>query len=296
MREDGQSAIQLGFIGFGEASQAFLGGFQMETPVSSSAFDIKSRNPEGAEKLASAYHTTGTKGAAAPQEVLRGTQAVFCLVTADQAVHAASEAAPFISHGVFWFDGNSCSPGAKKRSARLIDAAGGRYVDMAIMAPVYPKRHQTPVLLSGPHAEPAAEFLAALGMNITVVGPEIGTASSIKMIRSVMVKGLEALTAECFLAARKAGVDDKVINSLIASDPAMDWCHRGAYNLERMLVHGARRAAEMREVAITLQELGFDGAMASATADWQARLAALNLEAGADDLIARSDRILAALG
>jgi 3-hydroxyisobutyrate dehydrogenase-like beta-hydroxyacid dehydrogenase len=295
MRGDIESAVRLGFIGFGEASQAFLSGLQTETTVSASAFDIKSRDPKAAEKLASAYHATRTKGATSPQEALNGTQGIFCLVTADQAVHAASEAAPFVSQGTFWFDGNSCSPGAKKRSASVIAAAGGRYIDMAIMAPVYPKRHKTPVLLSGPHAEQAADFLKTLGMNITVVGPEIGTASSIKMIRSVMVKGLEALTAECFLAARKAGVDDNVINSLIASDPAIDWRLRGAYNLERMLVHGARRAAEMREVSMTLQELGFDGAMASATADWQAHLAALTLDAGADDLTDRLDRILAAL-
>jgi len=295
MGGDEKSVVRLGFIGFGEAAQSFLAGFQTETAVSASAFDIKSRDPKGAEKLASAYHATGTKGASTPQEAMSGTEAIFCLVTADQAVNAANEAAPFIPQGTFWFDGNSCSPGAKKRSAEVIDAAGGRYVDMAIMAPVYPKRHKTPVLLSGPHAKAAADFLASLHMNITVVGPEIGTASSIKMIRSVMVKGLEALTAECFLAARKAGVDDRVINSLIASDPAMDWRNRGAYNLERMLVHGARRAAEMREVALTLQELGFDGAMASATADWQARLAALHLDARADDLIERTDRILAAL-
>ncbi len=115
------------------------------------------------------------------------------------------------------------------------------------------------------------------------------------MIRSVMIKGFEALTAECFLAARRAGVDDAVIASLQASDPGVDWPARGAYNLERMMAHGTRRAAEMREVAATLRELGLPDRMAAAAALWQDQIADLGLAPGTPDLAARADRILAAL-
>ena len=114
-----------------------------------------------------------------------------------------------------------------------------------------------------------------------VAGPRVGDASTIKMLRSVMVKGLEALTAECLLAARRAGVEGAVLASLQASDPGFDWTARSAYNLERMMVHGRRRAAEMREVAATLRELGLPDRMAAATADWQAELGALGLAGGA---------------
>ena len=115
------------------------------------------------------------------------------------------------------------------------------------------------------------------------------------MLRSVIIKGMEALTAESFLAARRAGVDMQVLASLMASDPGMNWPARGAYNLERMLSHGPRRAAEMQEVSATLRELGLPDAMATATAEWQARIGALALDPGPDDLGARSDGILAAL-
>ena len=61
--------------------------------------------------------------------------------------------------------------------------------------------------------------MAALDMRPRVIGDKVGDASAIKMIRSVMIKGLEALTAECLLAARRAGVADAVLASLQNSDP-----------------------------------------------------------------------------
>jgi 3-hydroxyisobutyrate dehydrogenase-like beta-hydroxyacid dehydrogenase len=166
---------------------------------------------------------------------------------------------------------------------------------MAIMAPIYPRRHLTPVMLAGPDAPVAKRALAGLGMRPQVVGPEIGQASTIKMVRSVMIKGMEALTAECMLAARRAGVLDAVLESLMASDPGIDWRERSAYNLERMMVHGTRRAAEMREVAGTVEHLGLPARLSRAVAEWQAELGRLGLAAGEDDVTARADRILAVL-
>lgn len=281
----------LGFIGFGEAAEAFATGLGPAI-TGAKAFDTKLEDPAQAalprDRAAKAGVTLDPDRAA----VLGPAGAVFCLVTADRATAAAGECAGLLPEGAFWFDGNSCSPGAKRQSAQVIEAAGGRYVDVAIMAPVYPRRHQTPLLIAGPHAEAAAELLAALGMNARIMGEKVGDASSIKMMRSVMIKGMEALTAECLLAARRAGVEDKVLASLSASNPDIDWPVQAAYNLERMMVHGKRRAAEMREVTATLQELGLPDGLARATVDWQQRIGDLGLEPGADDFTARADAIL----
>jgi 3-hydroxyisobutyrate dehydrogenase-like beta-hydroxyacid dehydrogenase len=132
-------------------------------------------------------------------------------------------------------------------------------------------------------------------MQAEIVGATVGQASSIKMLRSVMIKGLEALTAECLLAARAAGVEGRVLASLAASDPQVDWGARGAYNLERMMVHGTRRAAEMREVAATLRALGLPDRMTAAVVDWQAELGSLALDPGPDALGERADRVLSRL-
>jgi 3-hydroxyisobutyrate dehydrogenase-like beta-hydroxyacid dehydrogenase len=165
------------------------------------------------------------------------------------------------------------------------------------MAAVHPKRNMTPLLIAGPHAEAVAPLLIDLPMAPRVVAGEVGAASSIKMIRSVMVKGLEALTAECVLAAVAAGVEDEVLGSLMRSHPGIDWPGQAAYNVERSMVHGARRAAEMEEVARTLTDLGLPADMARATVDWQRRIAAAGVE-GVDDAAgpkALSDLLLPAI-
>jgi 3-hydroxyisobutyrate dehydrogenase-like beta-hydroxyacid dehydrogenase len=153
------------------------------------------------------------------------------------------------------------------------------------MAPVHPARHQTPVLLAGPHAQAIESVMQELGMKPAIAGPEVGQAAAIKMVRSVMIKGMEALTAECFLAATRAGVEPQIVASLAKSFPALDWKKIVAYNLERMANHGTRRAAEMEEVADTLRELGIDPHMASATVQRQRQMGA----------IGKSDSVQAAL-
>jgi 3-hydroxyisobutyrate dehydrogenase-like beta-hydroxyacid dehydrogenase len=163
------------------------------------------------------------------------------------------------------------------------------------MAAVHPKLNHTPLLLAGEWAVDAAAALRALDMRPEVAGDRVGDASSVKMIRSVMIKGLEALTAECILAARRAGVEQAVLASLEASDPDVKWRKRGAQQLERMMVHGIRRAAEMREVAATLRDLGLPDRMAGATALWQDEIGALALRGGEEDLIDRADRVLSSL-
>ena len=291
-----RSAIaRLAFIGFGEAARTFLGAWDDDRPLSLGAFDIKSERAETRTTIHKAYADHGVDGAETPAEALAGATAALSLVTADQALAAAEAGAPHLAPGAWWFDGNSCAPDTKRRAAAAVARHGGRYVDMAIMAPVNPLRLRVPVLLAGPDAAEGQKVLETLGFSPALAGAEVGQATAIKMIRSVMIKGIEALTAECFLAARRAGVEEAVLASLGRSDPQTDWPRRGAYNLERMMRHGARRAAEMREVAVTLADLGLPDGMTRACIDWQARIAAAGLEAGPEDLAARADAILGAL-
>ena len=113
-------------------------------------------------------------------------------------------------------------------------------------------------------------------MKFEIVSDQVGDASTVKMVRSVMIKGIESLTIECLLAAVKAGIDDRILDSLEKTFPGMDWARRASYMLERVTLHGERRAAEMREVTATMDDLGIGGTMAAATAarqQWVADLA-----------------------
>lgn len=292
--------VQIALLGFGEAAQAFTAGWS-ELPRNPfagqlAAYDVKVEDPSQREALEQACMQLGVRCAADLRDALGGRGAVFSLVTADRALEAAQNAASSIEAGTFFFDCNSCAPSTKSRSAEVLSAHGARYVDVAVMAPVYPGRHRTPLLIAGSHAQEAATLLADLGMNAKIAGNEPGQASTIKMLRSVMIKGLEALTAECVLAARRAGVEEAVLSSLQASDPGIDWIRRSAYNLERMMVHGGRRAAEMQEVAQTLRDLGLPDRMTKAAVDWQSQIASLSLKADEEPLGERADRILHQIG
>lgn len=283
---------RLAFIGFGEAARAFLTGWGEGRPPSVSAYDRKTDNTETRGAMNAAYGDHGVRGGFTSAEAVDGADAVFSTVTADQALVAATEAAPTLPAGAVWFDCNSCAPGTKRAAAKVIENAGGHYVDVAVMAPVHPKLHKVPLLIAGPAAERAVAVLGALNMEPVVSGADVGQASSIKMIRSVMVKGMEALMAECFLSAKRAGVEEEVIASLEASHPDIQWRSRGAYNLERMVVHGTRRAAELREVARTVDELGLLPVMSAATAQWEDKLAGLVDATDAPGLAPMLTRIL----
>lgn len=249
----------LTLIGYGEAGRTFARAARWESRAR--AYDIKTDMPQTRAAMLAGYETGGVVPCENARDALNASPAILSLVSADQALPAAENAARHISPHALYFDMNSVAPDTKRAAARLIETAGGRYVDVAVMAPVDPARLAVPLLLCGPYANAGAEILAVLGFtNGRVVKGDVGRASSIKMIRSVMVKGQEALTAEMMLAAEQAGVVDEVLASLGGG-----WDAKAEYNLERMKTHGHRRAAEMEEVAKTLTALGVEPLMTSGT-------------------------------
>ncbi len=248
---------RIALIGFGEAAAAFaVAGHWLELV---SAFDIDPlRRPAMVE--------AGVKVSDHAEAALAGAELILSLVTADQALAAAKAYAPLLEKGAIWCDMNSVAPTTKRDAAHAIDAAGGRYVDVAILAPVYPSGMKVPLLLSGAASFDACTALVDCGFeHVRMVGDDVGKASSIKMIRSVMVKGVEALTDEMIAAADAAGVRDEVLGSLDRSDPSQLWAERAAYNIERMKTHGTRRASEMEESVKTLAALGVDPIMTRGT-------------------------------
>lgn len=302
MTESTLATGSIAFLGFGEAARAFLDGWRKSSGFTArvSAYDIKTDSPDPqarAEKRAD-YAAANIIGASAAHEAVAGADAVFSVVTADQAHEAALAAAQGLRKGALFFDCDSCAPQTKAATAEDIEAAGGRYVDVAVMAPVHPRLNRTPLLVSGPHAEAAALALASLDMSARIHEGPVGAASSVKMIRSIMMKGLEALVCECVLAGTKAGVIETVLDSLDDAYPGFDWKKRSAYMLERVMTHGVRRAAEMREVALTVDLFGLNGDMSRASVGWEQTIGELGLRATAAeaaDYRALAGRILAAL-
>ncbi len=257
-------------IGFGEAAGAFAGAWSVPT----AAYDLKLDDPAACDAMLvrmAAYRVVAAHDLAA---AIEGADLILSLVTAGSALDVAITAANVIAPGKLYCDLNSVAPETKRAAQAVIERAGGHYVDVAVLAPVFPKRLAVPLLVSGAHVADAAAALTSAGFtNVSVLDGPVGAASSVKMIRSVMVKGIEALTAECVLAAETAGVLGAVIASLDASPPPRGWAATADYNLDRMMLHGGRRAEEMREVVKTLDALGTGSAMTRATVERQDALA-----------------------
>jgi 3-hydroxyisobutyrate dehydrogenase-like beta-hydroxyacid dehydrogenase len=261
------SVARIALIGFGEVGSIIGEDLSVEH-VGLSAFDLKftdrSSGPSQAAKRA------GVWAAPSAREAIAGCDLVISAVTAAQTLAAAQSVGGDLSEGAIFLDLNSASPGVKRQAADAVAAAGGRYVEAAVMSPVPPKRIATPMLLGGPNAEAFLPQARELGFGgARFFSAETGKASAAKMCRSVIVKGMEALLSESLLTARAYDVEETVLKSLDDLFPGPQWRHLSRYMIGRTLEHGARRAEEMREVARTVSEAGLDPHMSMAAAERQ---------------------------
>jgi 3-hydroxyisobutyrate dehydrogenase-like beta-hydroxyacid dehydrogenase len=264
---------QIGLVGYGEVGRILAEDLRKQD-VRVAAFDIKLGGDQQAA-LRDHADKIGVALAASHAELAGSVDFIVSAVTASQAVPVAEACAPAIRQGSWFLDFNSASPGAKQRAAALIDGAGGRYVEGAVMTSVPPYRIKVPLLLGGGGARELAPLLVALGFDAKVASDELGVASAVKMCRSIMIKGMEAMVIESFTTARAYGVEDAVLASLAETFPAINWEKQGAYFFQRVIEHGRRRAEEVREVAQTVREAGLTPWSAQGTADRQAWVADL---------------------
>lgn len=266
--------MKIGFVGYGEAARAFHEGLA-RPDFTFLAYDLKLSDPGSGMRAAMT-----DRGVAVCDEVAGLAEAdwVFSAVTADQSLLAIQPLLPHLRQGQLVIDINSVSPDRKRQTSTAVEAAGARYLDMAVMAPVHPRRHETPVLIAGPEAVRLLPDLQQLGFSAGIAGERPGAATAIKMVRSLFVKGLEAITVETLLAAEASGCFDEILGSISGSFPGLDWPRFAEYQFERTTTHGRRRAAEMRESAATLDALGLHGVLADAIADVQQRMGEAGLQ------------------
>ena len=261
----------IALIGFGEVGR-ILGEDLRAQGLAVTAFDRRQQQDAAMRQQA---ERIGIPLAADHAAAVRGAEIVISAVTASQAVAVAEACSAGLAEGAFFLDFNSASPGAKCRAAEIVNATGARYVEGAVMTSVPPYRIQVPLLLGGPDAPALEPVLNGLGFAAQVASTKLGVASATKMCRSVMVKGLEAMVIESFTTARHYGVEDAVIASLRETFPGIDWEGQAAYFFQRVIEHGRRRAEEVREVAVTVQDAGLTPWSAAGTAERQAFVADL---------------------
>jgi 3-hydroxyisobutyrate dehydrogenase-like beta-hydroxyacid dehydrogenase len=257
---------RIALIGFGEAG-SILGEDLVKAGCEVTTYDVLlDAEPTRSPMLAKAARV-GVKTAASLAEAASGADLIVSAVTASASPDVAALAGKSLHAGQTFFDINSCAPATKKGNRDAVEGSGAHYVEAAVMAPVPPQRLKVPMLLGGRTAATLSPVLNGLGMRTTPIADEIGIASAVKMCRSIVIKGIEALALESVMAARRFGAEEQVFASLEGTFPGMGW-QKGLpdYLVSRIAEHGRRRAAEMREVAKTLRDVGLEPTMASATA------------------------------
>lgn len=288
MSEPLPAAIRrIGLIGYGEVGKIFAAELQRRG-LSVAACDLRAAEPAMRKHAAAAGIALHADAAGLP----RDTELIISAVTAAAAVDAARAAARSARGDCWYLDLNSVAPATKVDVGAIIEAAGGRFIEAAVMSAVPPYGLAAPMLIGGPRAAAAAPLLSALGFRASPVSDRIGVAAATKMCRSVVVKGLEAIVVDGFTAARHYGVEAEVITYLREAFPGFDWNAQAGYFFERMLRHGRRRGEEMEQAAETLRAAGLDPALPAATAARQFALADPAVaEANADWRVA-ADRLL----
>ena len=269
----GSNQWSIGLVGYGEVGRILAEDLRKQD-LRVTAYDLKLGNG-GADALRDHASLHGVALAASHADLAAQSDFIVSAVTASQAVPVAQACAPAVKPGAWFLDFNSASPGAKQRAADLIDGHGGRYVEGAVMTSIPPTRIKVPLLLGGTGAAELAPLLVELGFNAKVASDKLGVASAVKMCRSVMIKGLEAMVIESFTTARAYGVEDAVLASLAETFPGIDWEKQGAYFFQRVIEHGRRRSEEVREVAETVREIGLTPWSAQGTAERQGWVADL---------------------
>lgn len=266
------SIQHIAIVGFGEVGGIFGNDFAKQG-IEVSIYDILLNSKRQRQQMLAKARSCGVKTAANLSDCLQGAELVVSAVTASSALGVAKEAGLILSRGQIFLDINSVSPKTKSKAARFIQPSSAQFVEAAVMAAVPGQRLKVPMLLGGFHAVEASERLRSIGMNATALSHQVGVASAVKMCRSVIVKGLEALVVECLFAARQYGAEDAVLDSLAATYPSVGWKdHLPDYLISRVAEHGQRRAAELREVALALRAVGIKPTMALATAKRQETL------------------------
>ena len=196
-------------------------------------------------------------------EALGEADLVICAVQGEHALSAAQSAAPLLKKGAHYLDLCTVTGKMSDEDRTAIESGNGRYVDIAVMGGFFKSGIKAPMLVAGADAEPVVAWMNANGFVTTYLGPKPGSASAVKMLRSVIMKGMEALAVESFVAAERQGILKEVMGCMGDVD-AVTFSAQLAMLAQTHFVHAERRWEEMGLVAQTLRETGVDPLMTTA--------------------------------
>ena len=269
-----EETLTVGLVGFGEAGQAIAKSLRKEKSINICAFD---KNFCSEISIKKQYTKTKIKLLNNPKKLAEKANIIISVVTAEQSANAAKKISKHLNKNHIYLDGNSVSPGTKIKTNKIIKFSGATYYDLAIMAPIHPLGHKTKMLVAGSNNTKIKKILKKLKFNYKWESSEIGKAAVVKMLRSIMIKGVESLLTECITASEKIGIHDRILLSAEKTLGIKNIKKLADYFMERSALHGLRRSDEMNEVVKTLKEMKLSSHMSKAISIHQKMIGKLTL-------------------
>lgn len=269
--------MKIGFIGFGEVGFEMSKGYKEEGVTEIYAYDVMQNDSTYGPLVKERASISGVVLVESLQELANKSALLIAAVPGDKALATAKAATEFLSEKTLYVDVSASSPEVKKQIWEEIKGKKANFVDGAMLGPLPLYRHKVPTLISGSGCDEFLEIMKPYHMDLEKVSEVPGDATSIKLIRSIFMKGLPALFVEVLEAASIMKVDHLVLKSLATTMNACSFEETFNRLVTGSAVHAARRAHEMKNVIEMLEGISVEPTMSKAAYERLSWLADRNL-------------------
>ena len=284
------------FLGFGELGSTLAGALRGRGNLSVRAWSRTPRDERADEALDARLRRSGTERANSIEEALAGAHAVLAVVPGAAAEELARRCTPHLGSQSIYADLSAAAPAVKLAAAERVTARGALYADVAVLGTVAASGAAVPLLASGSGSETLRALVEPAGLRVTVLEAPAGDATLVKLLRSVYMKGRDALVLEMMVAARHHGLEGVVAESIAGPGEEVAFPALAERLLSALAVHAERRAHELRSAGAVLRDSGVEPLVTEAGAERLARLATVGLRGRfAGERPATAEEVLAAL-
>lgn len=265
------------FIGFGELGTALARGLGHSGAHRLRAYTRERAQPAAASALAERLYRAQTHRCDTLDEAITGATAVLSVVPAQASLTVVAQCAPLLQPGTYFVDFSAAPVADKKAGAVLIAEADALYVDAAVLGTVSASGFEVPILASGPGAGGWQTLVEPEGLRVEAIDAPTGDATLVKLLRSVYMKGRDALIVEMMLAARRYGLEERVADSIQGPGEQVPFPAVAERVLCALALHAERRADELLASSAVVRAAGVDPLISRAGAEVLRGVAALGL-------------------
>lgn len=269
--------MEIGFIGYGEASFELSIGFKNKGISEIFAYDNCNKESPRYYLLKENAKKANVKLLDRPQDVLTFAKVIFVAVPSRYSIEACQSVLSNINNETLYIDVSAATPNVKHKISQIVIRKGGKFVDASMMGPLTIYKNKVPIFASGNGTKKFINIMKHYGMNIKYISEHAGDASAIKLLRSIYMKGIAAVLVEVLEAAVSMNMDEFVLESL--EETMDDSTFRDLVNqlITGTSIHSKRRADELKGSLEILENLNLNSILTSATKEKLEYISSLSL-------------------